>query len=86
MAIKTTVNPDGSATVEITNDLPVLNRQGVPTEEKQTSRWETRDLEHTKKHVATWSDPARPATERLTQGEKSAMLDQLNEISKQLES
>lgn len=89
--LKTIINEDGSSSVEVitgepllSNGTPVLDSKGSPV--MQSRKWECSNIKQTEKHVPTWSDPSRPTAERLSSGDKSAFLDQCNEIKKQLAS
>lgn len=87
MAIKTTFNDDGSASVEVTHEDQVFKDPATGKDLPPTSsRWSCRRPDQVEKHLSTWSDASRPQGERLSPGETSALRDQVNEREKQLAS
>lgn len=90
--IKTEMNDDGSSSVVVTTDEPLRQSDGTEVRDQkgavvmQSSRWNCGGLHQTEAHIATWTDPTRPASERLSPGDKSAFLDRCNEIRKQYNS
>lgn len=56
------------------------------TGEGTRDRWECRDAEQAERHIATWGDAQRPAAQRLSKGDASAVRDAAHELKKQRDS